>query len=207
MNILNQMTSPFKEHTPIRLAAHFEVSQHQLQSIFSYLVPMLEDAVTRLTLSPQGLARLLAQLVSKQYRQDLEAHDLFQNSRILANGTGLLSLLLHNEASIRVHSCVVAEGAHVDATLVRQMMPYIALHFISALAARTNGPLCELAERCADHVPAREHAPYRLAELVHSVHDRKKKSMFARKSHGSIKDVLNTLARIDSEEELGQLQY
>ena len=68
---------------------------------------MLEDALTRLMAHPQGLASILAQLASGQYQRDLQARDIFQDQRILANGTGVLSLLLRNEATIRIIAFVV----------------------------------------------------------------------------------------------------
>ena len=119
--------------------------------MLTYVVPMLDDAVTRLMASPQGLAALLAQLASGQYQIDQNARDLFENSRILANGTGVLSLLLRNESVIRIVSYVAAEGAQVDVRLIRRMMPYIATFYMGALAKRSNKPLQKIARRCSQH--------------------------------------------------------
>ncbi len=171
MDILNLISTARQGQTVSLFGNHFNLSQQQVEAVLGYVVPMLEDALTRCMASPQGLAAILAQLASGQYQRDLNARDLFENSRILANGTGVLSLLLRNEAIMRTVSFVAAEGSHVDVVMVRRMMPYIATFYMGALAKRSSEPLQQLAKRCPNIGPFSNHATYqattyKLAELV-----------------------------------------
>ncbi len=204
MDILNLMSKADEGEAVKRLGSQFKLTEKELKLVLTHVVPYIDDALNRLMKSPQGLAAILAQLASGQYQRDLSAKDLFQNSRILANGTGLLSLLLQNEATIRVISFIGAEGSDINASIIRQMMPYIAIIYISALAKRSNEPLQELALRFTNTPPANGQGTYKLAELVLS------KSSFPRPrarperqyKRGSIKDILNTLAKLEMEEEV-----
>ncbi len=201
MEIIDLITKQGNGQTIRQFGSHFELSHQDVQALFEYAIPMMEDALTRIMASPQGLAAILAQLASTQYQQDLEASDFFSNSRILANGTGLLSLLMRNEAVIRIVSYVVAEGSNIDVKLVRRMMPFIAIHFINALAIRSHQPLRELADRCSPIAPSRGEGSTRLAELVLSNTPKQEPPTRRENRAGSIKDILNTLSRIEMDEE------
>jgi hypothetical protein len=202
MDILNLMSKAHEGQTVVRLGTHFELSENEVGSILGYVVPYLEDALTRLMATPQGLAAILAQLASGQYQRDLSANNIFESSRILANGTGALSLLLRNEATIRVISYVAAEGSHIDAAIIRRMMPYIATIYISALAKRSNEPLQQLAERFNNISPFSGHGTYGLAEFVLSNTSAKEAEPNAEYNRGSIKDILNTLSKVEMDEEV-----
>ena len=201
MDILNNISNGQEGKTVIRLRSHFELSEPQIGAILYYVVPYLEDALTRLMKSPQGLAAILAQLASGQYQRDLQAGDMFQNSRILANGTGALSLLLRNEATIPIVSFIAAEGAQVDAVLIKRMMPFIATIYVSALARRSREPLQELAQRFENSTPVDGHSPHNLAEFVLSKSPRAKSPPRPSTKRGSIKDILNTLSSLEMDEE------
>ncbi len=210
MDILNLISTARQGQTVPLFGAYFKLSQKQVEAVLAYVVPMLEDALTRRMASPQGLATILAQLASGQYQRDENAGDLFENSRILANGTGVLSLLLRNEAIIRTVSFVAAEGAEVDVVLVRRMMPYIATFYMGALAKRSNEPLRQLAKRCPDIGPFSGHASYqastyKLAELVRTKSPSPKPLPAKKQSKSTIKDILNTLAKVELDEKLSSL--
>jgi len=205
MDILNLISTARQGQTVPLFGTYFELSQKQVEAVLGNVVPMLEDALTRLMASPQGLAAILAQLASGQYQRDQNASDIFENSRILANGTGVLSLLLRNETTIRIVSLVVAEGSKVDVTLIRRMMPYIATFYMGALAKRSNEPLQQLAERCTDIGPFSgqgtfQQGTYKLAELVLSKSPRPKAAPAKTQRGVTIKDILNTLARLEMDE-------
>ncbi len=201
MDILAFMSKAKEGEAVARMGSHFEMPPEKLQQILGYVVPMLEDAMNRLMAHPQGLATILAQMASGQYQRDVLAGDLFDNSRIHANGTGLLSLLLRNEATIRVISSIAAEGAKIDATIIRRMMPFIACIYISALARRSQEPLRKLAERYTKSSPKGPQGAYQLAELVLSKSPMQKAPPHQHYNRGSIKDILNTLSRVEFEEE------
>ena len=201
MDILNNISSGHEGETVTRLGSHFELSEKQIGAVLSYVVPYLEDALTRLMRSPEGLAAILAQLASGQYQRDLQADDIFHNSRIIANGTGALSLLLRNEATIRIISFVAAEGSQIDAVLIKRMMPFIATIYVSALARRSREPLQELAQRFEDSAPVGGHATYNLAQFVLSKSPMQKATPRKVINRGSIKDILNTLSSIEMDEE------
>ncbi len=207
MDILNLISTARQGQTLPLFGAHFKLSQKQVEAVLCYVVPMLEDALTRRMNSPQGLAAILSQLASGQYQRDQNASDLFENSRILANGTGILSLLLHNEAIIRTVSFVAAEGADIEVVLVRRMMPYIATFYMGALTKRSKEPLLQLAKRCPDIGPFSGHGSdqsgtYKLAELVRTQSPAPKKLPTKKQAKSSIKDILNTLARVEMEEKI-----
>lgn len=178
MDIIKLISASRQGQTVPLFGTHFELTQQQVEAVIGNVIPMLEDALTRLMASPQGLAAILAQLASGQYQRDKNAKDIFENSRILANGTGVLALLLHNEANIRTVSFVAAKASNIDGTLVRRMLPYIATFYMGVLAKRSNEPLQQLAERCTNigplHGQASGQGTYRLAELVLSKTSRKK---------------------------------
>lgn len=201
MDILNVMSKAREGQTVDRLGSHFDLSPKEMQKVLGYVVPYLEDALTRLMANPQGLAAILAQMASGQYQRDLNVKEFFQNSRILANGTGALSLLLRNEATIRVISYIAAEGSKINVAIIRRMMPYIATIYISALAKRSNEPLQQLAERFTNIGPLSGHGTYKLAELVLSNSPPQKPKPYYDHHHGSIKDILNTLSKIEMDED------
>ena len=201
MEIVELMTRNHEGQAVARLGSHFELSPRDIGLIIGYVVPLLEDALTRLTAHPEGLAAILAQLASGQSERDLCAADIFENSRILANGTGLLSLLLRNEATIHVISCIAAQGAKIDVRIIRRMMPFIATIYISALARRSREPLRELARRFTDAPAENGRSPYRLAELVLAKSPARQavpKQNISRR--GSIRDILNTLTQGETDE-------
>lgn len=210
MDILNLISAARQGQSVPLFGAHFKLSQDQVKAVLAYVVPMLEDALTRRMATPQGLAAILAQLASGQYQRDQNASDLFESSRILANGTGVLSLLLRNEAIIRTVAFVASEGAHIDVTLVRRMMPYIATFYMGALAKRSKEPLRQLANRCPDIGPFSGHASYqsgtyKLAELVRTKSPSPKPLAATKQTNRSIKDILNTLARVEMDEKISSL--
>jgi hypothetical protein len=200
MDILNLMSKDFEGQTVTRMGSHFELSMSDVNRILGYIVPMLEDALTRTMANPQGLAAILAQLASGQYQRDLLAEDFFESSRILANGTGVLSLLLRNEATIRVISFVAAEGSKIDAALIKRMMPFIAAIYISALAKRSHEPLRELAERFTNTAPENGRGTYKLAELVLSKSAKQKTAPRRSYIRSSIKDIIKTLSTVEKRE-------
>ena len=200
MDILNLISKARQGQTVPLFGAYFKLPQKQVEAVLENVVPYLEDALTRLMASPQGLAVLLAQLSSDQYRLDQNAADIFENSRILSNGTGALSLLLRNEAVIRIVAYVAAEGARTDVRLVRRMMPYIATFYMGALARRSNEPLQQFAMRCPELEPFSGHGSYKLAQLVLSKSSQPKSAPNKKRPVGSIKDILNTLARVEMDE-------
>ncbi|MCP4934149.1 MAG: hypothetical protein GY927_08065 [bacterium] len=210
MDILDLISKARQGQSIPLFGAQFKLSQDRVEVVLAYVVPMLEDALTRRMASPQGLAAILAQLASGQYQRDQNANDLFECSRILANGTGILSLLLRNEAIIRTVAFVASEGAHIDVALVRRMMPYIAIFYMGALAKRSNEPLRQLANRCPDIGPFNDHASYqsgtyKLAELVRTKSPPPKPRPEKKQAMSSIKDILNTLARVEIEEKISSL--
>ena len=207
MDILNLISTARQGQTASVFGTHFNLPQTQVIKVLEYVVPMLEDALTRLMNSPQGLAAILAQLASGQYQRDQNARDLFESSRILSNGTGVLSLLLRNETIIRTVSLVASEGSRTDVVLVRRMMPYIATFYMGALATRSNAPLQQLADRCPDFGPFNAHGSYqtgtyKLAELVLAKSPALKAQPATKRPTGSIKDILNTLARVEMDENI-----
>ena len=210
MDIIKLISTARQGQTVPLFGAYFNLSQTKVEAVLAYVVPMLEDALTRRMASPQGLAAILAQLASGQYQRDQNASDLFENSRILANGTGVLSLLLCNEAIIRTVSFVAAEGAQIDVALVRRMMPYIATFYMGALAKRSNEPLRQLANRCPDIGPfsgqaSYQSGAYKLAELVRTKSPSPKPMPAKKPITSSIKDILNTLARVEMDEKISSL--
>ncbi len=205
MEILDLMTRAREGQATRRLGSHFKLNKNQLAAILAHVVPYLDDALTRLMATPEGLAAILAQLSSGQYEKDMASRDIFENSRILANGTGVLSLLLHNEATIMVISHIAAEGAKTDVRIIRRMMPFIATIYISALAKRSSEPLQQLANHFSNITPLRSqignHGTFGLAELVLSSSRKRNIRQRRKDKGGSIKDIINTLSKIEREEE------
>jgi hypothetical protein len=204
MSLYDIMMSARNAHAAADIGLQFALSEAQVQSSLHYLVPLFGDAVIRLMLSPQGLAALLGQLGSPQHQLDSNAEDLFQNSRILANGTGLLSLLFHNEATIRVVAAYAAEGAQVDVGIIRRLLPYAATMYIAALSTRARAPLEQLAARLEGENGGSGQGLRKLAELVlsaSSTPQTKKPAPLPPHPPVSMKDILSALARLDFEEE------
>ena len=93
---------------------------------------------------------------------------------------------------------------------VRRMMPYIATFYMGALAKRSNEPLRQLANRCPDIGPfsgqaSYQSGTYKLAELVRTKSPSPKPMPAKKQTNSSIKDILNTLARVEMDEKISSL--
>lgn len=201
MDILDLILKAREGQTLQLLGRHFQLSHAKVKIVLDQVVPMLGDAVIRLMRSPQGLAALLEQLASDQHQRDVHDKNMFFNPRVHSNGTGLLSLLLRNEPTIRVVAAVAAEAAKLDPTIVRRMMPYIASMYMSALRERSKRPLKQLADRVEGHNHMRGHSAHLLAQLVLSASAAKSQEPQTQVNRGSIKDILTTLSNLEKEEE------
>jgi len=156
MNLIDTIIKARKGQAVSHLGARFRLTELQTQQALETLIELMGDAVVRVMQTPTGLAEILSELASPQHKQDLEAPALFEDSRILSNGAGLLSLLFRNEATIRVVACYAAQSAHADTDAVRRLMPYAAIFYMAALAERSQKPLERLASRLPDDPPPQQ---------------------------------------------------
>lgn len=215
MNLFELMLAARNTRAAPDLGLQFALSEAQVKMALRYLVPLFGDAVIRMMMNQQGLATLLGHLASPQHQMDANANDLFQSSRILSNGTGLLSLLFHNEATIQVVASYAARGAEVDPAIIRRMLPYVATMYMGALSVRAREPLEKLAVQVENTSVQQSQAQSNgqvfatgqgrgmrwLAQFVVSTSATPQAAPKSVRKPMSIKDILATLSNIEKEEE------
>jgi hypothetical protein len=144
MNMLDMIGSAQGGRAVDNLAQQFGLSDQQAAAAIQALLPALSSGLKRNTATPEGLAGLLGALNQGGHERYYDDQNMFAESGVRDDGNRILGHVLGSKQISRAAVERASEQTGVGASILKQMLPYIAALVMSALSKEGRNPLNDI---------------------------------------------------------------